>query len=454
MSGARLPLRPTPGHLLMAMLFGLMLIYPIPHTIAARNILLVAFLAGCAVPLRRAGGAALAPQVAPLGGAGWLLLLLTGWLLFQSALLSARPAQALNMLRGDWLIALIAAAAGFTSVMATRLRGYAPGLRPLLRALALALFAHIALLLAYQLWLWLAQGSFPFAHTPFAEKDYHSVVVTALLGLLLADLLARALCGRNSLALPAGVELAMGLACCVAAVTLSSRNAVIIAVCLVVFAAALFMALGRDRLARWRRPTLAALALFIAALAWWGVRSDARWVDFAESAAVAVQTETHQAWLEPGRHPWPKTASGRPVEESAYLRIAWAKVALEQIARHPLGLGYGHKAFGWAVNSAYGVDTGHESSHSGLLDFTLANGLPGVLLWLALSAALARAGWRAFHRRGSPAGLMLVFTVAAYFLRCTLDGHLSGFRLEMYALLVGALIAALPAAAADAPDPA
>jgi O-antigen ligase len=122
------------------------------------------------------------------------------------------------------------------------------------------------------------------------------------------------------------------------------------------------------------------------------------------------------------------------------MRLAWGKVAIEQIERYPLGLGYGHKAFGWAINRSYNLQTGHESSHSGLLDFTLANGIPGLILWLALSAALTHSGWLAFRRTNSATGLLLAFTVIAYLVRCLFDGHLSGFRLEMYALLVGVLV--------------
>jgi O-antigen ligase len=172
------------------------------------------------------------------------------------------------------------------------------------------------------------------------------------------------------------------------------------------------------------------------------LRNDARWQGFSEAAAVAFDTKNNMAWLDRGKYPLPLMQNGQPVEESAYSRLAWAKVAVEQIQRHPLGLGYGHKAFGWAVNSSYNVNTGHESSHSGLLDFTLANGIPGLLLWLALSAALITSGWCAFRNRHSPVGLMLAFTVIAYLVRCLIDGHLSGFRFEMYAFLVGALIMA------------
>ena len=115
---------------------------------------------------------------------------------------------------------------------------------------------------------------------------------------------------------------------------------------------------------------------------------------------------------------------------------------MEQIVEHPWGVGFGHKAFGWAVNEAYGIDSGHESSHSGILDFTLANGIPGIVLWLAFSAVLMNFGFQSFRRTGSPAGLMLALTVFGYFIRCILDGHLSGWRFEMYALAVGVLVVA------------
>lgn len=103
-----------------------------------------------------------------------------------------------------------------------------------------------------------------------------------------------------------------------------------------------------------------------------------------------------------------------------------------------MGVGYGHKAFGWAVNDAYKVHTGHESSHSGILDFTLANGLPGLVLWLLFVAMLIRYGWQ-LH---SAVGYALALHTLAWLGRIVLDGHFSGFRLGMFALVTGILIAA------------
>lgn len=430
---------------LPAWLFALYFVYPIPHTIALRNLLILSGLVACAVVLWRAGPASVRRLVEPLRGlraAGGLLALLTLWLAFQSAMLSPFPRVALGHLRGDWLVELIVVSAGIAAVLAARAGG-SSALRPL-RALAWALFAHVVLLLAYQGWHWLKGGLFPFGLTPFAQKDYHSMIVTTLLGLLLPDLVAHRLRGRGGLGLPAGASMAMCALSCIAAVTLYARNAVIITVVLLALAAVALLVAGGRQSGRWLVPTVLALLVLGGTITWLGVRSDARWQGLIETAAVAFDTEGNKAWLDPQVYPFPRTASGERVEESAYLRLAWAKVATEQIARYPLGLGYGHKAFGWAINRSYGVNTGHESSHSGVLDFTLANGIPGMALWLALSLALCAAGWRSFRRDMSPAGLMLAFTVATYFIRCVLDGHLSGFRLEMYALLVGVLVAALP----------
>lgn len=431
---------------LQAWIAAVFFVYPIPHTIALRNLLLVGGLLACAWSLRRASAAAVRQASAALRRnlhAGALLAALTLWLVFQSTVLSPYPREALNLFAGDWLVALVVLCIGIAAAATARLDD-ARGAACLLRALVLALAAHVVLLLAYQGWRWLAEGVFPLGETPFAHRDYHSMLVTTLTALLLADLIARRLKAADGLPLPAGAEIALLALACVATITLATRNAVIVTLALLALAVLALLTLRRRP--GGRGPAQAALALLVlaCALAWGGLRSDVRWQGFIETAVIALDTEGHQAWQDPRRHPWPQTAAGRPVEESAYLRIAWAKVALEQITRYPLGLGYGHKAFGWAVNRSYGVRTGILSSHSGLLDFTLANGIPGILLWLALSGALCAAGWRAWRRENSAAGLALVFAVASYLVRCLLDGHLADFRLEMYALLVGALVTALP----------
>jgi hypothetical protein len=46
-------------------------------------------------------------------------------------------------------------------------------------------------------------------------------------------------------------------------------------------------------------------------------------------------------------------ADGSPVSGSNYERIAWAKEALLQIAREPIGVGYNRSAFGVALKKIH-----------------------------------------------------------------------------------------------------
>lgn len=421
-------------------LFALYFVYPIPHTIALRNLLLIAGLAFCLALIVRDGSARIAWQtlrVFRISGA--ILLTLSAWLLVQSALISPYPGEALDHLRGDWFNELLIALTGGCAVLAAQRNG----MRRVLTIIAAALGAHIILLLAYQAYLWVVSGSYPFGMTPFAQRDYHSTLLTALIALLLADLSSRLLIKYTMLSISWRLSSFMLFLSLIATATLMARNAVVITVVMMVFTTGIVAFSGRYHWGRWAAPLIAGLLIVVSiAITWVGLRCDTRWAGFSEAATAALDTKNNLAWLDAGKYGWPRMKNGDAVEESAYLRLAWAKVAIEQIQHYPLGLGYGHKAFGWAVGLSYHVQTGIESSHSGLLDFTLANGIPGVLLWIALSAALIFSGWRAFRDRQSPIGLMIIFTVSAYFVRCIVDGHLSGFRLEMYALLLGALLMA------------
>ena len=48
-----------------------------------------------------------------------------------------------------------------------------------------------------------------------------------------------------------------------------------------------------------------------------------------------------------------------------------------------------------------------------------------------------------FRQHGDGGGLMLIFLVGGYSVRCLLDGHLSGWRLGLFAFICGVLIAGM-----------
>jgi O-antigen ligase len=90
----------------------------------------------------------------------------------------------------------------------------------------------------------------------------------------------------------------------------------------------------------------------------------------------------------------------------------------------------------------YGL-TGFGSSHSGWLDFALGTGLTGLALLLIAAGTAIRDGWKQFREGQDAEALVFAFFVGGYLLRCLLDGHLSGWRLALFAFACGVLIAAL-----------
>ncbi len=413
-------------------------IYPIPHTIALRNLML---LIGCITLLIRLKPKPHFPSVPTARAALVILGLLSLWMVVGTLCFGLDAQLSMSLFRGDWVVVLIVMSLGLLAgATIQESNDPAAAASTLVAAIVVTGLIHVVWLLGYQLWIAL-HGHIPWGHTPFAEKDFHSVIVNFLFALLLAEAVLRKVWQRHFLPFGNRYLFSAIIITSLAVATLLARNTVIVTAVLVTAACIAYAV--RTQLLRKPRSAWSGLALVATltlGLVTWSVGNDNRWSTFLAAATLGTQIDTHRYWLEGDPQLLPHTENGAPVDESAYLRAAWATAALREIARHPLGVGYGHKAFGIAINDHYGLHTTHESSHSGLLDFTLANGVPGLALWLALAGVLMVLGWRAF-RTGNPVGLMLFLFVLGYLVRCALDGHLSGWRLESYALTTGLLTA-------------
>jgi hypothetical protein len=412
-------------------LFALVTIYPVPHTIALRNLLLLIGLLGLAWNWRTnvAELLALLRDLAWLATAGWVLCALTAWIVFQSSFIAPLPTVALDRVRADWLMALLLLAIG--AMVALR-----AGKRGALRALVLSLFAHMLFVAVFQSWQWHLNGNWSVGIVPFAERDYHSTLNGLFIALLLADRLSLLLAGNAPLNFSAGttwwlLTFALGID-----VLLKVRNGTAVSIALVIVGVGILFSNSELR-KRWGARLVMALG-FVILLGVISARTDVRWQRFIESVAVGIESNSPY-WMTSDPNQLPPTPSGKPLEESAYARAAWGRQALEAIAMRPLGIGFGHDAFGRAIEARYG-HKGMGSSHSGWLDFALANGIPGLALLLALGTVVVVAAWRQFRARVDGYALMLALTVFGYWLRCLLDGHLSGWRFTLFALIVGVLV--------------
>ena len=421
------------------LLAGVFFVFPIPHTVAVRNLLLLALIGMLLVMWRRgetaAGGGVAVYRNMEIPALGALTL----WMFVQTSLWAVDKAFSFGDLIEEWLGTLLVAWVGYAvarrlsktdepNCCADRLPAW----------IALALFVHTGWMLAYQAVRWAQTGHYALGSMPYGDYAVLSTPINMAFALLAADLAVRWLGDGKLFPWSDRAARLLLFVTTVAVIAVRARNGVI-TVFAVLAMLALLLAWRKRGLRQSRRGMLAFLTVLMLATSLLAANllADRRWATFFGSVTMAQDTAGHKAWLDDPQYPWPMLDAGQAADHSAYMRIAWAKVALDGIASRPLGYGYGLGGFGRYIEAEYGRK-GFVSSHSGLLDFTLANGLPGLALLLALCFLLFRRGWLAWSA-GNPWGLALMLTLANYFVRIVLDGHFGSFRLKMVALLLGIL---------------
>jgi len=406
----------------MGWISAVVLLFPIPHTIAARNALILAgfvmLLASWRTGRPRIPNALRAAAVA--------LGIATLWIIVQALTIGADPVRTLGEMRGDWLVPILVGVVAAWGAIRLPENRWAP------LAVVGALTLHMLAMVVWQAKAWASIGHWPFGYTPFASYDYHSSIDGFLIALVLADRIAAS---RNpSIASTEGALSwpLLGFAL-LSDMLVRARNGTLVTIGMLVIAAGVAV--------RKRREWILALAA-IGAIGAASLGFDPRWSGLRESVDMGWNS-TSRHWLgtESGQQPL-QASSGAVVEESAYLRVAWAHQGLSGIADHPLGIGFGRDAFGRLIEAKYGIK-GMVSSHSGILDFTLGTGIPGLVLLLVTAGLAIRGGWHQYRRHDDPAGLMFAFLVGGYLLRCVVDGHLSGWRLGLFAFICGVLIGSM-----------
>jgi hypothetical protein len=424
-------------------LAGLMAVHPLPHTGALRSLLILIALVHVGMLYWRRP-AHRRPALPPPGVEGALLALLTGWLVFQAAVLAPAATSALAELGREWakLLGMAGLGIGLAAFARTGNQAERNAAR-LATGMFLGLFAHVPLTLGYHAWRLWQTGQLPLGESPLGNYGYVSLLVNAALAFQLADV-ARRLCQGGRLLPWSNSGAALAIAATLAANALLTSKAGLIMTHLLAWT--FLAAVLRHGTPHRRTAMLAVLAvvfgLGLATLA--SVMAENRWTGAMGSIASGVATAEVPAAPASSPTPTPPIPSlHSPIQRidgndpSFYFRSSWASMGLQGIARHPLGIGYGSDAFGRYLAAQYGV-TGFVSSHNGWIDFTLANGVPALLLLLALAGALMWRGWLAF-RTGNAAGLALSLATLNYVGRCAMDGYLTGSRLTGFAIMTGVL---------------
>ena len=421
-----------------AMTLMLVFFWSIPGTIALRSLLLLGALALAA----SSPEAWRTPEEkrrfpAPLA----VLAALSIWWLFQAVFVSEETTWALGELRGQWLTALVALGLG---ILMSRLDSARPQVEgsALWTGITLVFAAQAAIAVGQSLWHWVTEGSMLRGVVPLTGgKLEMSYIVNILLAIITVDLFCRAAKHRTLLRFPVTASLACAALGLTANYLAGSRNGVLGTLFLAVSVVGLLLIDGRKKIGN-GKTLLIALALVVGTTIFTlaNVVSDPRWKTFSETARIAVDIDNNQAWYDTSTNPLPLLSNGEPVDESAYLRIAWLTAGTRLAKDVPLGVGYGRNAFVRALRKQYPAKLGH--SHSGFVDLLASGGLPAVFLWLAFAGSLVMAGWRSFAALRSPRGLLLVLLVGGYTGRMLIESVSRDHMLQIFFFLVGALLIA------------
>jgi hypothetical protein len=417
--------------LLIATLF---FISPIPHIVVFRNLLLLGLMV--AILANRQALTAMARP--PFGPETYVLAFLTAWMTLQTALWSVDRSFSFGNLTSEWLGTLLTVAIGYGMALTYADQCDKGKNGHYLSWVVLVFIIHGVWMIGYQAVKWRLTGHYDIGLTPYGDYSVLSIPINMAFALLAADVALR-LSYRNRL-FPWPSWIALGLIglTCLSIVAVKARNGMISAFAVLTVLGILLA--WKEMQKPQRKVNVAAVLLVLVLACGISIASfqfDPRWATFTETASIAMDTKTNLAWQGMERFHLPLLKSGQPVEESAYLRIAWAKIAMEGIVHRPLGYGYGLGGFGRYIEEVYGYRD-FVSSHSGILDFTLANGLPALALLLVFCVMFFRRGWLSLAN-GNPWGLALMLTLTNYFVRILLDGHFGSYRLKMFALLAGML---------------
>ena len=419
------------------------------HSVGLRNTLLATLLVACILLYRRhVDGRLLSASLDLLAK---LYLLLSVWLL-ATVLFADDPLDSLSEFRRDWAMGFVALMIG---VLMARLASIncLPGLNriTLLASIGLGLVLPVLIQAGQSLIVFVQQHALvPWEASLFGRTSL-SLGHNLLYGLLLADALGRASGRKRLLPLPKAALQAAFVLSFVCTYLLSTRNGTLGVLVITLFAALIYWHQHRQRINKWRLAALACVMLLaMGAYAKLSLDAEPRWHAFGESARLALDTQRHRAWLKDSI-PLPHMSNGQPVDHSAYMRLAWFKEGALAIVDYPLGVGFGRNAYGHALQRKYGEGRGRSHSHSGLVDFTLSAGIPGLVLWLAFSASVWRLGWRAYIEKRDAVGLALIMLIAGTLLRMIVDSNLRDHGLEQYLFLL-AVFATLAATTTDSPS--
>lgn len=402
---------------------GLYFVWPLPHTMALRYLLLlIVAITGIILCARDTDYKKIIKQPWLLGFAALL-----GWVVIHAAFLSSNGIEAWHELSGEWFKAYLAVLGGIGVALASRsLKDSTFKL-----CFAIVLAAQPILFLILSATKSIQQGQLAFDYWGLVDHKMSLAFFSHLMvAFACAKLLDTAKSTLNAGALNWLFLIALGF---YIAIMTSTRNSLIILSILCVMTSALLAHRASRNIPKIARAGLLTviMAVMLSGIVF-SFKTNTNWHSFVSDAKIAVQIDTYPNWINREKYGLPKNEQGVGVSDSNYARIAFIVAGIETTLQHPLGYGVTRHAFERLVRIEH-PDANIANSHNGYIDLVASVGFPALIL-LVTGVALALKQIRA---SGSDWAKPATWMLAVIMLHWMLDPISREHYLEAFLFLIG-----------------
>jgi hypothetical protein len=367
----------------------LVAIWPLPDTIAFRQMLLIAGVTMSLLVISRNGRPILKKEAWPL----WMLASFFLWLLVHLAFFSVRVTEQVHELRSDWVRSLLAAILGLGLGIVLQNPGEEDQ-QSTFGKLELILFAGFAgtIVIFFVRYLYEIWATSQWLHLDFFMTPYKSKTPIVIFGGIFLPLAFITI-----LKVISGAEKTQWATLSVLGILLTlfadyfanTKNGIAV----FVFASLIFFfkLIKSIKATHYHRRLVWSCITATLLIASFGIKkhveTNPAWTMIWSDFKVGIDIEHHDGWKDIGRFPVPMNEHGLSVNTSTYLRAAWATAGLQLVKENPQGYGLINHSFGalaiekWTDFSPPNGKT-KGATHSGWLDFTLGLGIPGLILVL------------------------------------------------------------------------
>ena len=169
--------------------------------------------------------------------------------------------------------------------------------------------------------------------------------------------------------------------------------------------------------------------LLITSLIYLNFKEDKRWNTFIATAKL-VFIQNSMADLN-FKGPLPKLPDGTRANQSNYERMLMIREGIKLIIENPLGYGYARNIYGKAISKKYHIHNATHS-HSGVIDWGIGLGVMGLILWSGICFLIIYISFKNFLMYQSYYALLALFLTTSFYFRMFLDSINKDHMLQQF----------------------